>query len=355
VRPAVALVAAILAMAASGTAEADESGPRIDFLDVEAAKAAIADESLEPYFSLLEPLEMAAKTGKPLEAKDLKAQREECRTRYQQGVRAFTDEEKTALTSAVRRLHAAWADPYPRIADLPWSFLGVENTVEGGLPHTRGRSIVVPRSVGVAIAAAETIGGAAARRNVELLVHEQSHVLQRLEPALFEPLYTGDFGFVRAQEVALHRLIAPRHVVNPDGVRVEWVFPRKEGEVTTYLHPLVAFAEGAESPRMPYDMAVLAVEVVKSERGFEPKEDSEGRPLARPLGSIRDYGERFGGIFENFHPNEIFAVLFATLVLQDHFEGRGLPRPSAAAGKDWAKLRPWCREAFAAKAAATTK
>ncbi len=326
--------------------------PTIVFLDAEQAAAAIADESIEPYFALLQPAEMEAKTGgEPFEATDLAAQREECRQRYRRGARAFSEEEQRALTTLAQRLHAAWVAPYPRMADLPWSFLGTEDAVEGGLPHTRGRSIVIPRSVGTAIVASSARGEAAVREQLGLLAHEQCHVLQRLEPGSFTTLYQS-WGFLRAVGLAPAAEVLPRHVVNPDGVRTEWVFPLKEGAGTAYLHPLVALRDLTRPHRMPQEFELIAVELVKDGAGFRPKQDAGGDLRIRPLPEVTAYHARFGGIFENFHPNEIFAVLFSTMVLRDAFGGEGLPQPSEAVGKDFAKLRAWCAKSLVRKTSA---
>jgi hypothetical protein len=125
------------------------------------------------------------------------------------------------------------------------------------------------------------------------------------------------------------------------------VFPLGEGADATVLHPLVVFGGGGDAPKMPHDMEMIAVELKKSGSTFEPKLDARKKPVTKPLPPLTEYGSRFGGIFENFHPNEIFAVLFAAMVTKDHFDGRGLPRPSSAAGEDFDLLRTWCRTAFA--------
>lgn len=345
--------ALLLLLTGAPSAQAKEPAkPAIVFLDVEAAATAIADESLEPYFALLQTAEMEAKTGgDPFSSTDLAAQRAKCKERYRKGVRAFADDEQRALTTLAERLHGAWASRYPRIADLAWSFLGTEDVIEGGLPHTRGRSIVIPHSVGKTIVEAVRRGGSALHEHLNLLAHEQSHVLQRLEPKLFDPLY-ATWGFLKVEGLAPAPDVLARHVVNPDGVRTEWVFPLKEGGSASYLHPLVAFRDLTPPHRMPHEFELIAVELVKEGGGFRPKKDPKRGELAiRSLESVTAYGAHFGGIFENFHPNEIFAVLFATMLVKDHFDGEGLPQPSDAVGKDFAKLRSWCAKNLGSKAA----
>jgi len=343
-----------LALLLRGTAHAgEEAAPAVTFLDGDKGKDAIVDESVEPYFSLLQPMEMATKTGQLLKAKDLARQREECRKRYRDAIRDFTAEEKDALTALVGRIHAAWADEYPLFTETPWSFLKVAFPIEGGMPHTRGGSIVLPETVIpflVHAAGATTDAGLA--MPVELLVHEQSHVVQRLHPEVFEGLYTGPWGFERAKGLDDGAWLLGRQVVNPDGVDTGWVFPVKEGEKTAYAQPFLILSDGREPRRMPRDFRVIAVSVGKEGAAFRVQAGADGQPSFRPLDAVPEYMERFGAVDEIFHPNETFACFFSSMVVRDHFGGAGLSASSELVGPDFAALRAWCREHFGAKAPA---
>src|SRR2546428_5617334 len=77
------------------------------FLSTKEAAEAIVDESMEPYFSVPQTLEMIAKTGAPMTGTDLSAQRDECRQRYRDAVREFTDDEKAAITAATEEIREA--------------------------------------------------------------------------------------------------------------------------------------------------------------------------------------------------------------------------------------------------------
>ena len=74
----------------------NESAPALSvtFLDIEAGQAAIMDKSLDSYFGQLQPMEMPAKTGSPITGETLAEQRAQCRKRYHDQVRQFTDDEK---------------------------------------------------------------------------------------------------------------------------------------------------------------------------------------------------------------------------------------------------------------------
>lgn len=100
---------------------------------------------------------------------------------------------------------------------------------------------------------------------------------------------------------------------------------------------------------MPQDMQMIAVTLEKKGAVLRPKEDATGKPIFRAM-PLAGFDSLFGGIGETFHPNEIFACLFSAMVARDHFHGGGLSTTCDLVGKDFSKLRPWCREHFAVKA-----
>src|SRR5262245_44287511 len=127
-----AALCAILLVAAPAPARAgDAPGPTVVFLEGAAAKKAVVDDSAEPYFSLLQPVEMAAKMKRAPEGADLAAQRDDCRQHYRDNVVVWTDEEKKAVAALIQKLHDAWAADYPLLAKTPWSLVPVSNKVEG--------------------------------------------------------------------------------------------------------------------------------------------------------------------------------------------------------------------------------
>jgi hypothetical protein len=348
----VALCALLLVLARGGVARAEDpkAGPTVVFLEGEDAKKAISDDAAEPYFALLQPIEMTAKMKSPPEGADLAALREDCRRHYRENVVPTTEEERKAVLFMIARLHAAWAADYPLLAKTPWSILTVSDKVEATLPHTRGSHVVLPQAfLHDFVQAAKDPKGELAVAFLGLLAHEQAHVMQRKMPEEFAKLYAS-WGFEHAKAVASHPWLDRLRATNPDGIDVRWVFPLKEGTATTLVQPLVTFTDGPEPRSMPEDLQLIAVTLEKDGDALRPKVDGE-RPVFRDLPTLAAYQDLWGGIDESFHPNEIFAVLFASMVVKEKFQGPDLPRPSTVAGKDFATLRAWCRTAFSGKPA----
>src|SRR4051812_18287324 len=95
------LCACLLFTLVTTTRGAEQPHADITFLTVEQAKAAIVDESVEPYFSLLQRQEMASKTGSAISGENIDAQRDICRKRYQAAMKEFSPAEQAALTATV--------------------------------------------------------------------------------------------------------------------------------------------------------------------------------------------------------------------------------------------------------------
>jgi hypothetical protein len=318
------------------------------FLSAQEAASAILDESVEPYFSILQPLEILAKTGRPLTATDLPAQRDECRKRYRESVREFTEDEKTALTATTDAIRSALKNEYPLFARTPWSFLKVAGSIEGGLPHTRGAHIVFSERLAAQFAAVRSKGIDPSRTGLgELLIHEQCHVVERAHPALFPDLYTGLWGLLRAKGLPATPWLEKYQIVNPDGPDVGWVFPERDGATVRYWQPNVLLKEGVDRPRMPRDFLLVGIALEKKGDSFVPREGKDGRAELKPLDEIPAWQAVFGKVPENFHPNETFAVLFSWLAMQDHIAatGPGLEKHDV----DFTKFREWCRKNFSKK------
>jgi hypothetical protein len=335
--------------------QAPSTGPAsssITFLTAEQARTAIVDDSLDPYFEKLQPMEMSAKTGRAITGKTLAEQRAECRRRYQAEVRDFTMEEKETLRSLVEQLSPALRKDYPLFAETPWSFLKVSHRVEGGLPHTRGKHIVLPEGFCLRLVAQmrnDPHGGNSWVCN--LLVHEQMHVFQRLHPGVLDDLYTKVWGFERAEDIQGCPWLTSHHVVNPDGADCCWVFPIRNGEGTNYIWPLVIFREGEGLKRMPRDFRMVAIELDKTEKGFRVRVDEDGKPVFRNLLRVPEYRKAFAPSRNIYHPHEASADMFAMIVLSDASILEGGPPDSR---RDTAKEtleaeRKWFRRNLRAK------
>ncbi|HSU65640.1 MAG TPA: hypothetical protein VLJ39_02105 [Tepidisphaeraceae bacterium] len=289
----------------------------VEFLSSGQAQSAIIDESMEPYFKLLQPMEMSVKTGEPIGDGTLEQQRDRCRKRYQDAVEEFTDEEKDALRWYVSKLAPLVENDYPLYARTPWSFLKLSPRFEGGMPHTRGSHIIIAENelAGLVQSRKHAPEWTALVRGATILLHEQLHVVQREHPRDMAKLYTEFWKFKHADAVTGCDWLTQHQIVNPDGVDVRWVYPLKQDDKTRWIWPLIILDKDADPEKATFaDMRMVAVDVdPDGANSFKARVDPDGRPIMQSLNDVAEYASAFPATQEDFHPNEAAANLFAMI------------------------------------------
>ncbi len=293
----------------------------VTFLEKGAAGAAIVDDSVESYFDRLQPMEMSAKTGSAITGATLAEQRAECRRRYQAGVLDFTANEIEAIRWHMNKLRPRLARNYPAFAATPWSFIKVSDKIEGGLPHTRGGHIILSASLCRQIMTVRSMppGQNAYLGIVELLVHEQVHVYQRMHPGSFDSLYSGLWGMLKVPEIVGCNWLVTHHLANPDAVDCRWILPVTRSKSIEYVLPLLVFSEGNWLKQMPDDFHMLAISLQRTTRGLQVKVDAKGKPVYAELPLVPEFNAIFPMSNNIYHPNEAAADMFAKLIIYDHF------------------------------------
>jgi hypothetical protein len=293
------------------------SPPQVAFLAPEAGAAALAGDT---YYANMAMLDIRARMKSPLADTSLADARVAVRAYDAAAVLPFTDEERTAIRGVIERMQSLLAARAPLYARTPWSLIKLDDRAEGGMPHTRGPHIVMPRRVAEAYAAMHressangTLAGSPRGRN--LLVHEQTHVLERADPARFEPLFTDVFGFTRMTPAPATPWLTAHTGVNPDGPDVVWAFALAQIGASGWIMPDVIFPD-VSVPRMPQDFQAVGIEVEKAGDGWRIVEEN-GQPKRRDLDGIPGFDSHFPFADEDFHPNEIAAVALSHWILRD--------------------------------------
>jgi hypothetical protein len=324
----------------------------IEFLAGDAAKAAIVDDSLDPYFSRLEDHEMSAKTSSPITGDTHDAKIAECKKRYQAAVLDFTEDDKAVLTFFVSKIQGPLKRDYPVFGNTPWSFVKINDTLEGGMAHTRGSHVILPEGILKRFALFKSrMGDKAIPLGASLLIHEQTHVMERLHPELFTPLFTDTFHFIRAKKIEPNPWLTDRQLINPDGTVCDWIFPLTEDGKQTFVLPLIAFKEPNPTD-LRHGIDMIAVTVEPTKEGYKAVLGTDGNPVVRPLREVEAYASGPGSEPNNYHPNEIIADRFAELVMMDDLVDAAT-RKRINGGDDKKTedrikpIREWAKPAFA--------
>ena len=284
-------------------------------LDLTAAKAAIIDDSLDPYFAKLSPAEMTAKTSKPITGDTPAEQIAETKDRYQAAVRTLLPREAKGLRAILSRIQPLLERDYPRFAEQPWSVITVADTLEGGVPHTRGKHIILPQNF---VRAFAMIGDESPDVGIQhfagILVHEQTHVAQRLHPDWFTPLYIDVLHFTRATMIDSDPSIEDIRIVNPDGTICDWVYHLQRAGEDRWIWPRLIM-KNPDRPSMSIN--AIAVDLIKTgDATFQVKLEN-GTAVTQPLFDLDPYMQVMRSGFNAYHPNEVSADLFATLVVSE--------------------------------------
>jgi len=323
------LLVLVLATAA-GNAPAQQAS--VHFLSRAESSAALTGAAAQGYYAQLQLAEMRAKTALPLKNLSLDEARVAAGKAYAAASEDFTDDERAALADAVESMQPVLSARAPLYARTPWCFIKVNGTIEGSLPHTRGDCIVLAEGVLQALAKAHAKGKFDHPSGVwSLLLHEQTHVLQRSNPALFAGLYTDIYGF-RQVEVVPPDWLKLRRVINPDAPVVEWIYPIGKDAARRWVLPDFELSE-LDHPQMPADFKVVALGVHELEGRRWALDDAVMPAAQTDLESVTDYVDAFPVKGEAFHPNEIAAEMMAEIITAVRVQNPEHPL--------WARTRQW--------------
>ncbi|MEJ5999801.1 hypothetical protein [Paucibacter soli] len=282
----------------------------VQFPTVAEGRRILTEGSEAGYFENLQLAEMRAKTGLTLEGGKLADARAKARAKYADDVQAFSSDEAAMLRDVLRRLAPRISQDFPLMARTPFSFVKTGVAVEGGVPHTRAGSIILSSAELGSMTRMYRWGWTTIldQMAAPLLIHEQTHVLQRLYPERFNQLYTELLGFRRLDKLPDHPWLAERRVSNPDALDLRWAYRMGEGSPWMVLELLLS---ELEHPKLADDSHYVAVKLLETDAGFRLMLNEKGLPMTQELKSLSGYQARFPNKTENYHPNEIAADLIS--------------------------------------------
>lgn len=326
----------------SGDSDATPLGGPIVFADRSMGIRWVTGESADPYFTVLGATEVWVKSGIRSENRLLPELRTEYRVRYCSAVRPFSTEEKDLLSAVVNELQAFVENEYPLAAELPWRFLKIESSVEGGLPHTLGESIVLPE--GFLDHLASQAGSAERKKTLSTvgywLLHERLHVVQRMHRDRFRSLYEDAWKFRFVEALERGAWLDRRRLTNPDSGPGYWLHRVSEAEGGRWVWPTVILDRGlgadasAPPPTLEESMLRIAADVSLGDGRAQVRAGPGGEAAHAPLNSIPGYAARFPFAVELPCPDEIAADAFARIAIEDLVNGKEAFR-SASRNQRW--------------------
>ena len=194
---------------------------------------------------------------------------------YKTSIIPITDNTKNIINGLINQINL--------FGNTTWKIIQTHN-IESTMPHTQKDSIIFSNLF------IENIkNGKNLRENQRVLVHEQTHVLQRIYKDDFERLY-NEWGFKYIDNIKNFDINNNR--TNPDGLELNWVFEYNGVRIL----PIALYKRNATNLRN--------VEYY----GLDISEDNY--IIGKSLLKDNKYYSNYFGIEYNYHPNEISAVYF---------------------------------------------
>ena len=285
----------------------------IKYLDPIEACVILTNEYKEKYISNYTPIEMKSKYCISEDTYDNISNFsndklvEECKLNYCKNILTFSDNEKNIMNKLLQNLASQLKIYYPKFPYLVWKFIKIDDRIEDGLPHTRDDCIVLPVSYinDIVKLDKENKINLMMKEYGSLLIHEQTHVLQRINPKIFENLYTNIWPFKRAKYIRNMKKSKFQRS-NPDALKPEWVYHLNNKE---HILPISRL-----SPNSNFDLKYpdkIAIPLKRIKNNFFIKSNLD----EVKLDSISEYYNEFCKIQQNYHPNEISAVFMSKIAL----------------------------------------
>jgi len=280
---------------------------KLQFLSKTQSADLIAGPGARGYFDAMHGAELLAKTRLDHGDRPLAELRDKARQYYADETLDFSADEMEVLEWALRSALPSLIEKAPLYARSQWKFAKISANIEGGLPHTRAEAIVLSAPFLKTLIAPYKSGNNQGLSSflTYILVHEQTHVLQRTHQTLFDDLATTVLGFHQTQAPNDPWLLE-RRVVNPDAPDNNWVYPISSSPAVAIFPYLIL--SRLRNPRMPQDLQLVAVMATQAGGSWQVQL-KDAIPVVVPLMEVKAYTEAFPNKSQVYHPYEISADL----------------------------------------------
>ena len=130
-----------------------------------------------------------------------------------------------------------YCDKFPKIKDSYWRFIKLSPNLDKGMPFTLGDYIFISSDFIKKLK--KSINNSDNIKHCDTIIHEQIHIIQRNYPTIFNKFYKS-LGIKRASRIVLTNYWKNRHLQNPDGMNINWIY-KNEG---LYYLPLLTHNNG---------------------------------------------------------------------------------------------------------------
>lgn len=246
-------------------------------------------------------------------------------------IHEWTHHEKKHLQQAIYNIqHKCWTWKM-LMTNHKWTLISVDNHIDGGMPHTIYKAIVIPQWLREALCQDEQ--STTYQNAIETMIHEQIHCLQKQYPQLFEKLY-NDWGYTKLSEHKhYHHIVRDIHQqfprrTNPD-TPLEWILYKKWYQVVLFN----------DSPKSLTDVSYVLIDLQEYATDRLPQQQQNAIMHQTDAEWFTDI---FGHSAHCYHPDETSAVLLSQLIFDDYQNGSKLQHTSRAVHTLVSWIHQWC-------------
>lgn len=282
------------------------SGTELHFLEGDAARQQITNDSRENYFVHMQPLELQVKMRRAArEGETVEQLRDAFRALKRDSVLPWTDAEVAMLAAAFGELDAQAAATLPGLFPPVLEIIKTDGADESGAFYTTDRAIVLPE---MRLARSARSGNAVPMLR-GVLLHEAAHVWSRLNMRERDRLW-ATMGYKRVGPVDEGEFIRARRVSNPDAPTIDHALDLElpDGRRATVTQVLWMDVD-AYSDDLPLFGALMRVDLAELEKNgpiWRVKHDDDGKPV---LHAIEDVPAFLDAVSRNtgymLHPEEL--------------------------------------------------
>jgi hypothetical protein len=222
-----------------------------------------------------------------------------CNKHYCNNIMDFTHLEIKNIKYCLQIINETYEKYFKKMLLLPWNFIKVSRNIEGGMPHTIEKCIVLPENF------LDYLNMIMISKNkqklldniISTLIHEQIHVFQRMNYNIFKEIYMKYWNFIPCS-VQLNHKYTVHQRINPDGYD-DWCYKNNK----EYIYPYVKLKKISNHLN---DVDSVAIPIINNKVNYNEIYN---------LKNFEIYNNFFCNVSQNYHPNEISAILLSDLIV----------------------------------------
>ena len=262
---------------------------------------------------------------------------------YKQNLVEFTNEQQSLLRGVISEIDRILINAMERIPI--WNFVLYKNNIDWDYPYTTGSVIFMTQRRLEHLLNKYANGDSDDMSGIKItLVHEYLHILQRKNVKAFQSFYEIFWGFKPIPEGKRNNIygdvfLKTYGITNPDGNNGEYYVEHNGEKYTPFLmlDPKNIKNHLPMLVKLDNDFNVLHDEKSKKQMKGEVVQNVK-IPIMYNINDMSFYKKHTYGVGQSYHPNEVYATLVSTYLIDEGLVHSQFRETAAEATKLLSKL-----------------